>query len=182
MLQVHKIAAGPDEKGTEPGREQFDRVFLTMPHCVSLHIQVNNMRGLIRALGVTVSGNSSVVQPFDPFGWAEDSITKGNVEMGNSSIILLIAIGREVECVLVVLNAVMEPTDLFFEVANLTCLLGVTSGDGHEEPFSDGSEDVPIEIRVGRQGGCNCTGRHRWFQTLDQSDQERGAILSRQGI
>ena len=115
------------------------------------------MRGLIRALGVVVSGNSPIIQPFDPFGWAEDSITEGNVEMGDSSVILFIAIGRLVECVLLVLDAVVESVDLFFEVVNLACLLGVTSGDDREEPFSDGSEDVRIEIGVGHQGGCNCT-------------------------
>ena len=38
MLQVHKVTAGPNEEGAEPGREWFDGVFLAMPNCVSLHI------------------------------------------------------------------------------------------------------------------------------------------------
>ena len=37
-LQVHKVTAGPDKKGAEPGRERLDRVFLTMPNRVSLRI------------------------------------------------------------------------------------------------------------------------------------------------
>ena len=104
-----------------------------------------------------VSSNSSIFQLFDPFGQAEDSIAKGNVEMGDLSVIFFIAFGRSVECVFVVLNTVMEPADLFFEVTNLTCFLGIASGNGCEEPFSDGLEDVCIEIGVGCQGGCNCT-------------------------
>ena len=38
VLQVHKIATGPNEEGAEPGGEQFNGVFLTMPNCVSLRI------------------------------------------------------------------------------------------------------------------------------------------------
>ena len=37
-LQVHEVAAGPDEEGVEPGGKWFDGVFLAMPHCVSLRI------------------------------------------------------------------------------------------------------------------------------------------------
>ena len=37
-LQVHEVAAGPDEEGVKPGWEWFDRVFLAMPNCVSLRI------------------------------------------------------------------------------------------------------------------------------------------------
>ena len=37
-LQVHEVAAGPNEEGAEPGWEQFDGVFLAMPNCVSLCI------------------------------------------------------------------------------------------------------------------------------------------------
>ena len=156
-LQVHEIAAGPNKEGAEPSGEQFDRVLFAMPHRVSLCIQVDNMRGLIRALGLVISGDPSIIQPFDPFGWVEDSIAKGNVEVGDLSVVFLIAVGRSVKYIFIMLNTVVEPTDLFFEAANFTCLLGVASGDSHEEPFSNGSEDVHIEIGVGRQGGCNCT-------------------------
>ena len=38
MLQVHEIAAGPDEEGTEPGGEWFNGVFLAMPIHVSWRI------------------------------------------------------------------------------------------------------------------------------------------------
>ena len=37
-LQVHEVAAGPNEEGTEPGGERFNGVLLTMPFHVSLHI------------------------------------------------------------------------------------------------------------------------------------------------
>ena len=37
-LQVHEVTTGPNEEGTEPGREWFDGVFLAMPGCVSLRI------------------------------------------------------------------------------------------------------------------------------------------------
>ena len=37
-LQVHEIAAGPNEEGVEPGGDWFDGVFLAMPNCVSLRI------------------------------------------------------------------------------------------------------------------------------------------------
>ena len=39
-LQVHEVAAGPKEKGVEPGREWFNGVFFAMPNRVSLCIYV----------------------------------------------------------------------------------------------------------------------------------------------
>ena len=38
VLQVHKVPAGPDEEGAEPGGEQLNGVFLAMPNHVSLRI------------------------------------------------------------------------------------------------------------------------------------------------
>jgi hypothetical protein len=178
-LQVHKIVAGPDEEGVEPGREQFDRDFLAMPHRVSLCVQINNVRGLIRALSVVVAGNPTVLQPLDPFGGVENSIADGDVKVGYSPVVLDITIGGSVECVLIVPDMVVEPMDLLPEVADFAGLLGVASSDGCEEPFSDGLENVCIEVRVGCQGGCNSTRQHRWFQTLDWSDQERDAVFGR---
>ena len=97
--------------------------------------------------------------------------------MGDLPFIFNVAIRRPVEVVFVVFDTVVEPTDLFFETMDFTGFLGVTSGNGCKEPFGDGSEDVHIELGVGRQGGCNCTRQHRWFWTLDPSDWERGAVL-----
>ena len=37
-LQMHEVTAWPDEEGAESGGEWLNVVFLTMPHCVSLHI------------------------------------------------------------------------------------------------------------------------------------------------
>ena len=182
MLQVHKVAAGPEEEGAEPGRDRLDGVFLAMPHCVSLCIQIDNVRGLIRALSVMIAGNLTIFQPLDPLGGVKDSIADGNVEMGDSPVVLDVPVRRSVECVFIVLDMVVEPTNLFLEAVDFASFLGVASSDGCEEPFSNGLEDVCIEIGVGCQGGCNCTRRHRWFWTLDQSDQERDAVLGGQGI
>ena len=146
---MHEVAAGPKEEGTEPGGYWFDGVFLTMPHCVSLCIQIDNVRGLIRALSVVVASDSAVLQPFDPFGGVENSITDGDVEVGYWPVVLDVTIGGSVECVFIVLDTVMEPVDLLLEVADFAGFLGVASGDGCEEPFSDGLEDVCIEIGVG---------------------------------
>jgi hypothetical protein len=116
------------------------------------------MRGLIWALLFMVSGDSSVFQLFNPFGQAEDSITKGDVKVGYSPIVLDISVGSSLEYVFVVFNMVVEPTDLLFEAVNLAGLLGIALGDGCKEPFSNGSENVCVEVRVGRQGGCNGIG------------------------
>jgi hypothetical protein len=148
-LQVHEVAAGPQEKGAEPGGNQFNRVFLAMPHCVSLCIQVDNVRGLIRALSVMVTGNSAIFQPFDPFGRVEDSITDGDVEVRYLPIILDITIGGSIKRVLVVLNMDVEPGNLFLKAANFAGLLGIALSYGHEKSFSNGSENVHIEIGVG---------------------------------
>ena len=181
-LQMHKVTAGPDEEGVELGREQFDGVFLAMPIHVSLRIQINNIRGLIRALLLMEPSDLSVFQLFDPLGWFEDSITEGNVEVGHLPIVFDISIGGPLEYVFIMFNAVMESTDLLFEVANFSGLLGIASGNGVKEPFSDGSEDVRIEIGVGRQCSCNCIGRHRWFQALNQSDWERAVVFGGRDI
>ena len=140
------------------------------------------MRGLIRALVFVIPGNSSIVQLLDPLGWAEDPIAEGDVKVGDLSVILLVAVGGSFEDVLIVLNMVVEPADLLFEAADFAGLLGIASGNGCEEPLSDGSKNVCVEFWVGCQGGCNCTRRHRWFWTLNQSDRERDAVLSGQGI
>ena len=182
LLLHHKVTTGPDEEGAEPGGERFNGIFLAMPNHVSLCIQVNNVRGLIGALLLMISGDSSVFQLFDPLGWVEDSITKGNVEVGHLPIIFDEPVGGSFEYVFIVFDTVMEPVDLLLEVADFTGLLGVTSGDGREEPFSDGSKDVRIEIGVGRQGGCNSTRRHRWFRALDRPDQERDAVFGGRGV
>ena len=102
--------------------------------------------------------------------------------MRYSPIILDVPVGGSVECVLVVLDMVVKPTDLLLKAANFAGLLGVVLSDGCEEPFSNGSKDVCIEIGVGHQGGCNFTGRHRWFSTLDWSDWERDMVFGGQGI
>jgi hypothetical protein len=129
-----------------------------MPNCVSLCIQVDNMRGLIRALLLMESSDPSVFQLLDPFGQFEDPVAKGDVKVGHSPIILNVSIGGSLEYVFVVFDAIMESTDLFPEAANLAGLLGVTLGDGCEEPLCNGSEDVGIKVRMGHQGGCNGTG------------------------
>ena len=129
-----------------------------------------------------IAGNSTVLQPFDPFGGVKDSITNEDVEVRDSPIVLNVTVGGSVKRVFIMLNTVVEPTNLLLEVVDFAGVLGITSGDGCEKPFSDGLEDVHIEIGVGCQGGCNCTGQHRWFQTLDQSDWERDVVLGGQGI
>ena len=79
---MHEVTAGPEEEGTEPGRKQFNGVFFAMPIHVSLCIQVDNVRGLIRALALVITGDSAIFRPLDPLGGTVDSITEGNVEVG----------------------------------------------------------------------------------------------------
>ena len=122
-------------------------------------------------------GNPPIFQLLDPFGWFEDSVTKGDVKVGHSPIVLDISVRGSFEYILIVLDAIVKSADLFVEAANFTGLLSVTSGDGCKEPLCNGLEDVSIEVRVSRQSGCNGTGRHRWFQTLDWTDQERDAVF-----
>ena len=103
-------------------------------------------------------GNSTVFQLFDPLCWLKDSIAKGNEEVGDLPIILDVPIGGAFEYVFIVLDVVMESADLFVKAADFTSLLSVVSGNGCEEPLCDGSKDVGIEVRVGRQSGRNGTG------------------------
>ena len=95
------------------------------------------------------SGDPSVFQLLNPLGRSEDSIAKGNVEVGHPPIILNVPIGGSFEYVFVMLDTVVEPADLLFEVANFAAFLGVALSDGGEEPLSNGSENVCIEVRVG---------------------------------
>ena len=46
-LQVDKVTTRPEQEGPELGGEWFNRVFLAMPNRVSLHIEINDIRGLI---------------------------------------------------------------------------------------------------------------------------------------
>ena len=176
-LEVYEVAAGSDEEGVEPGGEWFNRVFLAMPNRVSLRIQIDNIGGLIRALVCVEPGDASILELLDPFCWFENSLAQGNEEVGNSSIVFNVTIGGAFEYVFVVFNPIVESGNLFFEATDFNVFMGVASGDGCEEPFDDGSEDVGVKVRVCRQCVRNGIGRHRWFRTLDRTDQERGAVL-----
>ena len=149
-----------------------------MPLCVSWHIQINDIWGLIRALLFMKPGDLSVFQLLDPLRWLEDPVADGNVEVGHSPIVLNVPIRGAFKYVFVVFDVVVEPMDLLIEAVDFAGLLSVALGDGCEEPLCNGSEDIGIEVRVGRQSGCNGTGRHRWFWTLDQTNQERDAVFS----
>ena len=127
-------------------------------------------------------GDASILQLFDPFCWLEDPVAQGNVEVGHSPFVVDVAVWGPLEDVLVVFDSVVEPGNLFFETADFDIFMGVALSNGHEEPFSDGSEDVSVEVRVCCQCGRNGIGRHRWFRTLDRTDQERDAVLGGRGI
>ena len=94
-------------------------------------------------------GDPSVFQLLDPFCWLEDSIAEGDVKVGHPRIILDISIGGTLKYVFVVFDVIVKPMDLLFKAANFAGFLRVTLGDGVEEPFSDGLEDVRVEIRMG---------------------------------
>ena len=177
MLQVYEVTGGPNEEGVEPGREWLDGVFLAMPNRVSLRIQIDNVRGLIRALLFVEPGDSTIFQLFDPLGWLKDPITKGNKELGNLPIILDVPVGGAFEYVFIVLDTIVEPGDLLLEVTDFDVVLGIASGDGCKEPLCDCSENVGVEVRVCCQCGRNGTGRHRWFWALDQMNRERNAVF-----
>ena len=182
VLEVHEVAAQPNKEGAEPGREWFDGIFLSMPNRVSLCIQIDNIGGLIRALLLVEPSNSSVFELLDPLCWFEDSIAQGDEEVGDSPVIFDVSVRGAFEYVFVVFNLVVESGDLFFEATNFDVFMGVVSGDGCKEPFSDGSEDVGVEVRVCCQCGRNGIGRHRWFRTLDRTDWERDTVLGGQGV
>ena len=55
--------------------------------------------------------------------------------MGYSPVVLDVPVGGAFEYIFVVLNMVVEPTDLLFEAADFNVFLGVASGNGCEEPF-----------------------------------------------
>ena len=158
MLEVHEVAAWPNKEGMEPGGERFDGVFFAMPNCVSLHIQVDNIRGLIRALLLMEPGDLTVFKLLDPFCWFEDPVAQGNEEVGDSPVILDVSVRGVFEYVFIVLNTVVESADLFFEATDFDVFLGVASRNGCKEPFCNGSKDVGIEVRVCCQCGRNDTG------------------------
>ena len=177
-LEVHKVTAWPNEEGAEPGGERFDGVFFAMPNCVSLRIQVDNVRGLIWALLLMEPGNSTVFELLNSFRWFEDPVAQGNEEVGDLPIVLNVPVRGAFEYVFIVLDTIMEPANLFLEMTDFDVFLGVTSSDGCKEPFCNGSEDVGIEVRVRCQCGRNSTGRHRWFRTLDWANWERNTVFN----
>ena len=157
-LEVHEVAAWPNKEGAEPGGEWFNGIFLTMPNRVSLCIQIDNIGGLIRALLLMELSDSAIFELLDPLCWFEDSIAQGNEEVGDSPIVFDVSVGGAFEYVFIVFDPVMESGDLFFEVTNFDVFVGIASSNGCEEPFSDGSEDVGIEVRVRCQCGHNGIG------------------------
>ena len=181
-LEVYEVAAGSDEEGAEPGGGWFNRIFLAMPNRVSLCIQIDNVRGLIRALVCMKPGDASIFDLLDPLCRFEDSIAQRDEEVGDSSFVFDVPVGGAFKYVFIVFDPVVESGNLFFEATNFDIFVGVASGDGCKEPFDDGSEDVGIEIRVCRQCVRNGTGQHRWFRALDRTDRERDAIFDGRGV
>ena len=153
-----------------------------MPNHVSLHIQIDNVRGLIWALLFVEPGDSTVLQLLDPLCWFKDPVAKGDEEVGDLPVIFNVPIEGMFEYVFVVFNTIVEPADLLLEAMDFDVFLGVVSGNGHEEPLCDSLEDVGVEVRMCYQCDCNGTGRHRWFRALDQTNWERNAVFSGRGI
>ena len=181
-LEVYEVTAGSDEEGAEPGGEWFNGVFLAMPNHVSLCIQIDNVRGLIRALICVKPGDASVFELFDPLCRFEDSLAQRDEEVGDSSFILDVPVGGAFKYVFIMFDLIVESGNLLFEATNFDIFVGVASGDGCEEPFDNGSEDVGVEVRVCRQCVRNGIGRHRWFWTLDRTDRERDAVFNGRGV
>ena len=126
--------------------------------------------------------DSTVFQLFDPLCWLKDPITKGNEEVGDLPIILDVPVRGVFEYVFVVFNTIVECVDLLVEAADFDVLLGIVSGNGREEPLCDSSEDVGIEVRVCCQCGRNSTGQHRWFRTLNRTNQERNVVFGGRSV
>jgi hypothetical protein len=181
-LEVHEVAGWPDKEGAEPSGEGFNGIFFAMPNRVSLCIQIDNIRGLIRALVHMESGDASIFQLFDPFCWFEDSVAQRDVEVGHLPLVVDVAIWGSFEDVFVMFDSVVEPGDLFLETADFNIFVGVTSGNGCEEPLCDGPKDVGVEVRVCRQRGRNGIRRHRWFRSFKWVDRERDAVLDGRGV
>ena len=157
-LEVYEVTGRPNEEGAELGREWFDGIFLAMPHHISLCIQIDNIRGLIRALVRVKPGDTSIFQLFDPFCQFEDPVTQGDIKVGHPPLVVDVAVWGPFEDVFVVFDSVVESSDLLFEAMNFDIFVRVASGNGCEEPFCDGSEDVSVEVRVCRQCGRNGIG------------------------
>jgi hypothetical protein len=104
------------------------------------------------------AGNSSVVQPLDPFGRAVGSVTQRDVELGNLSVIDDIPIRGLLELVFVMFNMVMQAFNLLLKVVHFNGGLGFASSDGGEEAISDGSENVWVKLGMGSEGCRNSTG------------------------
>jgi hypothetical protein len=126
--------------------------------------------------------DAPVFELLDPLGWLVDSVAQRDEEVGDSSVVFNVPVGGAFEYVFIVFDSVVEPGDLLLEATDLNIFMGVASGDGCEESFDDGSEDIGVEVRVCRQCVRNGIGRHRWFRTLDGTDRERDAVLGGQGV
>ena len=123
------------------------------------------------------ASNSSIIQPFDPFGRMVDSVAQGDVELGNLAIIDNISIRGPFKLVFVVFDVVMQTLNLLLKVVHFDGGLGLALGHGGEKAISDGLKDVQMKLGMGSKGCCNGIGRYRWFQALDQSDWERHRVF-----
>ena len=126
--------------------------------------------------------DAPIFELLNPLGRLVDSVAQRDEEVGDSSVVFNVPIGGAFEYVFIVFDSVVEPSDLLLEATDLNILMGVASGDGCEESFDDGSEDVGVEVRVRRQCVRNGIGRHRWFRTLNRTNQERDAVLDGRGV
>ena len=78
-----------------------------MPNSVSLHIQINDVRGLIWALAIIKAGNSPVFSPLDPFGGVKNSVAQWDVKLWDLPIVDDESLGGFFEGSLVVQDVVM---------------------------------------------------------------------------
>ena len=137
---------------------------------------------LIQALLLVEPGDSAVFQLFDPLCRLEDSVAQGNEEVGDLPVVFNVSVGGTFEYVFVMFDPVVESGNLLLEATNFDVFICIASGDGREEPFGDGSEDVGVKVGVCCQSGRNGMGRHRWFRTVERMDWERDTVLDGRGV
>jgi hypothetical protein len=113
----------------------------------------DNVGCTARPILLRVPCDPSSLQLFDVLRRPVHAIPNWNVEVGEATVVLLVALWDGVECFFILENLVLKVLDLLFVATTLLCVIDVALLEGNGEAASNGTEGGRVHVLVPIQEG-----------------------------